>query len=330
MEYRELGTSEIDVSRIAMGLWAISEDDTWGPQDEAQSIDAIHAAIDEGITYFDTAEAYGRGYSEEVLGKAIDGYDREDLVLSTKVWRANLRPADLREACTASLERIGTDYIDVYHVHWPNHDLPLEETIDTLRELREEGTIRTVAVSNFGQADLTDLLELERPVTNQLPYSLLWRAIEHDIRDLCLDHDVGITAYSPLAQGLLVGRWDTPEDVPEGRAQTRWYSSDRPATDHDEPGVEAETFEAIDEIRGICADAGVSTVHAALAWVLSRPGVDTVLVGGRSPEEIRDSARAVDLELGSDMLEELTRVTDELKETLGPNPDMWLSDSRYR
>lgn len=330
MEYRELGTSEIDVSRIGMGLWAISRDETWGPQDEAQSIETIRAAIDAGVTYFDAAEVYGGGYAEEVFGKAIEGYDRDDLVVSTKVWRANLRPDDLRDALWASLERLGTDYVDVYHVHWPSREIPIEETVETLRELREEGTIRAIAVSNFGPRDLDDLLEIERPATNQLPYSLLWRAIEYEIRERCVENDVGITAYSPLAQGLLAGLWDSPEEVPDGRAKTRWYSSDRPATEHDEPGAEEETFETVGKIEEICAEAGVSTVHAALAWVLSRPAVDTVLVGGRSPEEIRDSASAADLELPDETLAELTRVTEDLKETLGSNPDMWMSDSRYR
>ena len=330
MEYRQLGASELEVSAISMGLWAISGDDTWGPQDEAAALEAIDTAIEVGINYFDTAEVYGDGHSERLLGTALAGHDRADVIVSSKVARKNLAPADLYRACEASLERLGTDYIDVYHIHWPNHDVPLAKTIDAMRSLRDDGLIRHIAVSNFGPRDLTDLLTLERPVTNQLPYSLLWRAIEYEIADRCIDHGVGITAYSPLAQGLLVPLWDTPDDVPDGRARTRLFSSDRPMASHGEAGVEDLLFATIKRFTAICEEYAINPIHAALAWTLSRPGVDHVLVGGRSPEEIRESAAAVDCTLPADVTDRLTAATANLMSELGPNPDLWHADSRYR
>jgi aryl-alcohol dehydrogenase-like predicted oxidoreductase len=329
MRYTELGESGIEVSTVSMGLWAISNDETWGPQDENNSIEAIRTAIDVGINFFDTAEAYGGGYSEEVLGKALEGHDREDVVVATKASPNNLRPEDLREALEGSLERLDTDYVDIYYLHYANPDVPIEDTAETLRNLREEGKIRAPAVSNFGPRDLTEILDHVHVVTNQLPYSLLWRPIEHELLDLCAESDVGVTCYSPLAQGLLADIWASPDEVPDGRARTRLYSRDRPMADHDETGVEKEVFEALDRIREICREEEITMVHAALAWVLARPGVSNILVGGRNPAEVRDSAKATEVDLGDDVLDRLTAATDPVKRALDENPDPWESNSRY-
>lgn len=330
MDYCTLGTSDIAVSEISMGLWWISRDETWSPADEDAAIDTIHAAIDAGVNYFDTAERYDDGYSEKVLGKALADRDRDDVYVSTKVRSSNLRPSDLREACEASLDRLQMDYIDVYHIHWPNHGVSLADTMETMRELRQEGKIREIGISNFGPRDLQETCSVGQPITNQLPYSLLWRPIEHEIRDRCQEHEVGITCYSPLAQGLLVPLWEAPDEVPDTPAMTRLFSGDRPQSLHDESGAERETFQTLDRIQMLCDEADISMVQAALAWVLSRPGVDHVLVGGRTPEEIQENVRASEVSVSDKLLQRLTAATEELKKTIGPNPDMWYSESRYR
>jgi len=330
MEYRTIGQTSIEVSEIAMGLWGVSGGDVWGDQAERDAIDAIHAAIDEGVTFFDTAEGYGDGYSEELLGKALETRDRDDLVVATKVSAGNLRPEDLKSACERSLERLNTDYVDVYYVHWPNRDVPLRETMRAMRELRDEGRIRAIGVSNFGQRDLRAALEHAPVAVNQLPYSLLWRTIENGLLGTYLENGVSVTSYSSLCLGLLTGKFRTPGDVPDGRARTRHFSPERPGTRHDGPGLEAETFATIDAIREVASDCDVDMTKLALAWLLSRPGLTSAVVGARNPEQARDNAAAADLSLSGETVAALDRATADLKEALGSNHDMYQTDSRYQ
>jgi aryl-alcohol dehydrogenase-like predicted oxidoreductase len=332
MEYRKLGTTDIEVSVVAMGCWAIAGDATWGDQDEADSIATIHTALDEGVNFFDTAESYGDGYSEEVVGRALKDR-RTEAIIASKVSASNLRPADLRAACEASLGRLQTDYIDLYQIHWPNWDLSIEEAYETLKDLQAEGKTRAIGVCNFGQQDFTELLEVGDVATNQLPYNLLWRAIEFEIQPICVEHKVGILPYSPLMQGLLTGKFGSPDEVPESRARTRHYSSEKRAqTRHGESGQEVETFAAVERIRGICDRIGAPMAQVALAWLLAQPAVTSVLAGARHPRQITENAQAAELELSDEIVAELTAATDELKQRFGPNPDMWQSEenSRYR
>lgn len=329
MQYRRLGTSDIEVSAIAMGCWAFAGDMTWGPQEDRESIAAVHAALDVGVTLFDTAEGYGDGSSEEVLGRALEGR-RDRAVIATKVSAEHLAPADLRASCEASLRRLRTDVIDLYQIHWPSREIPLADTVPALQALREEGKIRAYGVSNFGVGDLGDLLSLTPCTSNQLPYSLLWRAIEFGIRDVCIANDVSIIVYSPLEQGLLTGKYAGPDEVPAGRARNRFFSGDRPLARHGEPGHEEETFATIDRIRTIADGAGISMADLALAWLLEQPGVTSVLAGSRRPEQIIQNAKAAPIELTDDVLAALDEATTPLKEALGPNPDHYQVESRYR
>lgn len=331
MIYTRLGRTEIRVSRVAMGCWALAGDFNWGSQEDAESIATVHAALEAGINFFDTAEAYGAGRSEEVLGRALEGH-RSDVVLATKVDDAHLSREELIRACEGSLRRLRTDYIDLYQLHWPSRTVPLTETLEALDRLQREGKIRAVGVCNFGVGDLEDLLEVGRCQTDQLPYSLLARAIEYEIQPKCLDEGIGILAYSPLMQGLLTGKFASPDEVPEGRARTRHFSRERPGTRHGEPGCEGATFAAIDEIQELCDELGVPMAQVALAWVLAQPGVTSVLAGARHPEQIVETAQAAALNLAPEVLERLTRITEEVKRALGPHPDPWEApaDSRFR
>jgi aryl-alcohol dehydrogenase-like predicted oxidoreductase len=331
MIYTRLGRTEIMVSRVAMGCWALAGDFNWGSQEDAESIATVHAALEAGINFFDTAEAYGAGRSEEVLGRALEGH-RSDVVLATKVDDAHLSREELIRACEGSLRRLRTDYIDLYQLHWPSRTVPLAETLEALDRLQREGKIRAVGVCNFGVGDLEDLLEVGRCQTDQLPYSLLARAIEYEIQPKCLDEGIGILAYSPLMQGLLTGKFASPDEVPEGRARTRHFSRERPGTRHGEPGCEGATFAAIDEIQELCDELGVPMAQVALAWVLAQPGVTSVLAGARHPEQIVETAQAAALNLAPEVLERLTRITEEVKRALGPHPDPWEApaDSRFR
>ncbi len=329
MRYRRLGKTDIEVSSVAMGCWALADEATWGPQAESDSTATIGAALDVGVNLFDTAEGYGAGESERVLGRALAGR-RHEAVVATKVSRANLSGDGVRRACERSLQRLQTDYIDLYQIHWPSRTIALDETMTALESLREQGKVRAIGVCNFGVQDLSDLLEVGRVETNQLPYSLLWRAIEYEIQPKCVEAGLGILCYSPLIQGLLTGKFASPDEVPEGRARTRLFSGDRSQTRHGEAGCEAETFAAIEGIRRIGEEIGEPMAKLAVAWLLHRPGVTSVITGARRPDQIVQTAQAADLELASEIVDRLAKITDEVKRAMGPNPDMWQSESRFR
>ena len=329
MKYRKLGSTDIDISTIIMGCWAIGGGYTWGDQDEKDSIDTIRAAIDVGINMFDTAEFYNDGVSEEVLGKGLSG-QREKVMIATKVWPGNLSADKLVQACEGSLRRLQTDYIDLYQIHWPNWDVPLDETMGAMEKLKQAGKIRFIGVSNFGVQDLTEAVSCADIVSNQLVYSLLFRAIEYGILQKCRDSQVGLLAYSPLAQGLLTGKFRGPDEVDDERARVRWFSKERAGTVHDSDGCEKEAFEAVANIKQICDDVGEPMANVALAWVLQQPGVTAVLAGARRPEQVIQNARAVDLELTDDALKRLNDATEDVKKKIGPNADPWRTASRIR
>jgi aryl-alcohol dehydrogenase-like predicted oxidoreductase len=329
MNYRKLGNTDISVSALSMGCWAIASDPMWGPQDEAESAATIHAALDIGVNFFDTAEGYTGGESEAVLGRSLVGR-RQEAVIATKASRTNLSGDEVAQACESSLRRLQTDYIDLYQIHWPSRTVPLEETMEALERLCEQGKVRAIGICNFGVGDLSDLLEIGQVQSNHLPYSLLWRAIEYEIQQACVDENLGMLCYSPLAQGLLAGKFATPDDVPEGRARIRLFSNDRPMARHGDSGCETEVFAALDKIRPICVELDQQMAQVALGWVLHQPGVTSVIAGARTPEQIRRNAEAADLALSPETLAQLAEATKEVKDCIGPNPDLWQSVSRFR
>ena len=329
MEYRKLGGTDIDVSVFALGCWPFAGGAVWGDQDDDVSIATVHAALDAGINFFDTAEGYEKGHSERVLGRGLEGR-RDEAVIATKVSAGHLKPSDIVKACEQSLVNLRTDYIDLYQIHWPNWEVPIEVSWQALEELKASGKVRALGVSNFGIQDLGDLLDVGQVETNQLNYGLLWRVVEHEILPLCDNHKVGLICYSPLAQGLLTGRYASADEVPEGLARTRWYSKDRAQASHGEDGCEADVFEALDRIREICEGVGQSMATVALAWVKQQKGVTSILVGSRSPEELNWNLPAIGLELSDEVIAELCAVTETVKEKIGLNPDPWMSQSRMR
>ncbi len=339
MEYRTLGQTDIQVSAIALGCWAFAGDETWGPQEDDDSIATVHAALDLGISFFDTAEGYGAGRSEEALGRALQGR-REEAIIATKVSPNHLDAKELVRACERSLKYLGTDYIDLYQVHWPSRTVQLDETLAAMEKLRDAGKIRAIGVCNFGPGDMATLRRAGRAETNQLPYNLLWRVIEREIQPLCVEQGMGILCYSPMAQGLLTGKFSSLDEVPDGRARTRHYSSRRVGARHGEPGCEVETLATMRRIAAICDDLGQpmagDQIAVSLAWVLRQAGVASVLAGARRPEQIRANAGAIDgdqiADLDEDTMWALTEATEPLTECLGANPDPYQGsgNSRYR
>jgi myo-inositol catabolism protein IolS len=329
MKYTKIGKTDLDVSSIVMGCWAIGGGFTWGHQDEKDSIETIRAAVDLGVNFFDTAEFYNEGHSEKVVGLGLKGV-REKVCIATKVWSENLTYDKVIRACEGSLKRLKTDYLDLYQIHWPNPEIPVDESLKAMVELKESGKIRYIGVSNFGVRDLTEAIKYADVVTNQLAYSLLFRAIEFEIMPACIKSRVGILAYSPLAQGVLTGKFKNLASIDDDRARMRFYSKNRPQTVHDEPGCEQEVEEAIQDIRKICEDINEPMANVALAWALQQPGITGVLAGARNAGQMETNVEAVDLTLSEETLSQLNEATETVKSIIGANADPWRTASRIR
>jgi myo-inositol catabolism protein IolS len=329
VKYTNLGNSDLKVSAMAFGAWQIGDPKYWGPDDEADGVAAVGAAIDAGINFFDTAEGYGDGESEKALGRAL-GDRRSEVVIASKVSPTNCAPDKLRASCEASLERLGTDFLDLYQVHWPPRDVHFEDTYAALVRLREEGKIRAIGVSNFGKIDLPAWLDTGDCVSNQLGYNLLFRSIEFDVVPLCLENNIGIMAYMPLLQGILAGKYATVDDIPEARRRTRHFSRERSGTRHDEDGCEDLTIAAIAGIGDVANEIGASMADVAIAWTMAQPAVASVLVGARNPKQVQRNAAAADLDLDDATIAKLNAMTDPIKNNLGPRIDMWESEANSR
>ncbi len=329
MQYRKLGNTDIDVSVLALGCWPFAGGSAWGPTDDNVSIQTIHAALDQGINFLDTAEGYEKGHSERVVGRGLQGH-RERAIVATKVSPSHLAKADVVAACEESLRNLQTDYIDLYQIHWPNHDVPLAETVEALSQLKQQGKIRAIGVSNFAVEDLTEMLSLGECQTDQLPYSLLWRVVEREIKPLCEANSVGLICYSSLMQGLLSGRYASAEEVPDYLARTRLYRGSRAAADHDEAGCEEEVFSALAQIQAVADELERSMAEVSLAWVRQQSGVLSFLVGARTPDELSWNLPSLELTLDDHTLARLNQITEPIKDKLGNNPDMWMSESRMR
>jgi aryl-alcohol dehydrogenase-like predicted oxidoreductase len=329
MQYRQLGDTDIRVSSVALGCWSLIGDANWGEQSRSDSCAAIDAALEAGINLLDTAPVYGNGESETLLGEILQGR-RDRLVIADKVL-GRLDRAHVFAACEQSLRRLQTDRIDLYQVHWPDRETPFAETVAALDTLVRQGKIRCYGVSNFGPADLAAILAAgAQPVTNQMPYSLLWRGIETEVLPCCREKNIGLLSYSSLMQGLLTGKFLNADAVPAGRARTRHFGPERPQTRHHEAGAEEATFAAIDAVRSACRARQLDMAQVALAWVAAQPGVASVLAGARNAAQARTNAAAGALTLDDDMLAVLDRSTARLKSILGANLDPWQSDSRIR
>ena len=330
MNYNYLGKTNIKVSEFALGCWPFAGGSVWGTQDKSDSISTVHAALDNGINFFDTAEGYNDDYhSESILGEALVNR-RDRSVIATKISPPNLLPQKIEEACNNSLKRLSTDYIDLYQIHWPNHDINMEDSINELNKLVDKGKIRSLGVCNFGVDDINEILKLGVFSTDQLPYNLLWRPIEEEILPECKKNNIGIICYSPLAQGLLTGRYRNADEVPDGISRSRLFNKNRPLSNHDDEGCENEVFKCINKIQEIAKTLGEDSAKIALSWVRQQSNITSLLVGARNTKELEMNLSAFEYDLSTELIKELSDLTNNVKLYLGKNPDMWKSDNRMR
>jgi len=328
MIYRELGQSGIRISAITFGAWAIGGF-MWGGSDEKQAIGAIRRGYDLGVTTIDTAPIYGMGLSEELVGKAIQG-NRENYQILTKfgmrwkkagsqkafssdkgfedlwshVYKDGTKESVIQEA-EESLRRLGTDYIDYYQMHWPVDNAPIEETMEALIRLKEQGKIRAAGVCNFSADQLREAEKTIRIEADQVPYSMVRREIEEDLVPWCIEQNVAILAYSPLQRGLLTGK--ITQDYKFGTGDNR------PDTPYFQPGNIKKINAFLEDIKPIADGRNATLSQLALAWTIAQPGITVALAGARNRKQVEDNTGAMELNLSKEEVEEINEKLDRLE-----------------
>jgi aryl-alcohol dehydrogenase-like predicted oxidoreductase len=298
MEFRSLGRSGLKVSEVSYGNWL-----THGSQVEAdQAVACVREALDCGITTFDTADVYAGTRAEAVLGEALKGIKRESYELFTKVYwptgsgqnERGLSRKHIIEGCHASLQRLQTDHVDLYQAHRFDYETPLEETLRAFDDLVRQGKVMYVGVSEWKASEIAaalaiaDEMGLDRLVSNQPQYSALWRVIEAEVVPLCEKEGVSQIVWSPIAQGVLTGKYLPGASLPEGTRAT----DDQGGANMIRRWLTDDVLSAVQELRPLAADAGVSMAQLAVGWTLSNPNVASAIVGASRPEQVRDNAAA--------------------------------------
>jgi len=305
MRYRKLGSSDLEVSEISLGSWLTFSGGVAFEQTRA----CTDAAFEAGINFFDTANVYGQGAAESAWGEILSARPRDSYILATKVWGGmsddpadrGLSAAQIAKQIDASLERLQTDYVDLYQAHRFDPDVPIEETIEAFQQVVASGKARFLGFSEWTPEQIQAAIDIAGPdlfVSSQPQYSMLWQAPEVEIFPLCAANGISQIVWSPLAQGLLTGKYHPGQaPPPDSRAA------------HSEMGASIKlvmndtTLEAVDRLRPIADEAGLSMVELALAWVLRRPELASAIVGASRPEQIHANAKASDIELTPDTLE---------------------------
>jgi aryl-alcohol dehydrogenase-like predicted oxidoreductase len=313
MQHRPLGRTGVSVSQFCLGTMMFG---SWGNPDHDESIRIIHAALDAGINFIDTADVYGAGESEEIVGKALAGR-RDDVVLATKFHnpmgddlnqRGNSRRWIMR-AVEDSLRRLGTDWIDVYQVHRPDPSTDVEETLSALTDLVRQGKVRYIGSSTFPASQIVEAQvaardrNLERFVTEQPPYSILVRGVEADVLPTCARHGIAVMCYSPLAGGWLSGRWrkDTgqQESSRAGRLPERFDLSNP---------YNQRKLDAVEELAQLADQAGLTLIQLAIAFAASHPAITSPLIGPRTMEQLETQLAAADVVLSADVLDRIDEI----------------------
>lgn len=348
MERRLCGDADLELSVLGLGCWQFGDDSYWRPATQPEINQTVARAVDLGITYFDTAEAYADGESERMLGKALEYIPRDRVRIGTKVAPSNAYPDQLVDHCEASLRRLDTEYIDLYMVHWPLNSRSLSyftddpevlgnppeaaEVFDTLEQLQKDGKIRHVGVSNFGMDQMREVLSFDVDIAvNQVAYNLLSRAIESEVLPLCRAEGVGVVGYSTLMQGILADAYPTLDDIPDLRTRTRHFGDDRSKVSrHGEKGAEEAFEQALDKLRDLVKETGYSMAELSIKWPLSQEGVISMLVGSTNPEHLEANVRAVREPLPEDVRQRIDEITRPVKEELGWSIDYYEGEDQSR
>ncbi|SEC43933.1 aldo/keto reductase family protein [Paenibacillus sp. GP183] len=319
MKYRNLGRSGLKVSEIALGSWL-----TYGTAVEKQTaIDCIKFAFENGINFFDTANAYNLGASEIVVGEALKDFSRESYVIATKVYfpmgkgpnDKGLSRKHILEQCEASLKRLGVEYIDLYQCHRFDPEVPLEETLRALNDLITQGKVLYAGVSEWSAAQITDAVHIGRDlnlrplISNQPIYNMLVRYIEKEVLPTCEKEGLGQIVFSPLAQGILSGKYKAGQAVPvDSRAANsdinRWISS----------YLKDDVLQCVGKLESVAANIGLTLSQLAIAWVLRQPGVSSAIVGASRLSQLEENVRASKVQLTPDVQKAINTILEEIND----------------
>jgi aryl-alcohol dehydrogenase-like predicted oxidoreductase len=332
MEHRPLGRTGVSVSKLCLGAMMFGD---WGNKDHDESIRIIHRALDAGINFVDTADVYSQGESEVIVGKALAGSRRDDVVLATKVWGAmgddlNRRGTSRRwiiRELEDSLTRLGTDWIDLYQIHRFEPEVEIEETLGALSDLVEQGKVRYIGSSTFPPSAIVEAQwaarerGLQRYVCEQPPYSMLARGIEADVLPTCARYGMGVISWSPLSGGWLTGRWrkDADDPTPTSYARQRLtvrYDLSLPANQR--------KLEAAEALAQLADEAGMSLIEMAIAFVINHPAVTAAIIGPRTMEQLESQLPAADAELSQDVLDRIDEIVSP-GTNINPADGGWLS-----
>ncbi|QCC48593.1 aldo/keto reductase [Halobellus limi] len=310
MEYTTLGETGLEVSRLALGCMNFGSGEPWMIDDEEQSREIIDRALDLGINFLDTANVYSRGESEEIVGRAIEEYDRSELVVATKVYHrmregpngAGLSRKHVLDQAEASLDRLGTDYIDLYQIHRWDDDTPVHETLSALDHLVEEGVVRYVGASTMPAWKFTralyaaDVENYERFVSMQPEYNAVDRHEEANVLPACAAEGIGVLPWSPLAGGFLTGKYERDEEPDSGRAATDEYTARR---------FTEENWAVLDEIRDIAEAKGATPAQVSIAWLLHKDVVTAPIIGPRRLDHLEENVEALAVSLTDEEIERI-------------------------
>jgi aryl-alcohol dehydrogenase-like predicted oxidoreductase len=318
MEYRKLGDTDLKVSAITFGAWAAGGW-MWGGNDDNEAIEAMTAAYDLGITSIDTAPIYGQGKSEELVGKAIKDLQRDKIQILTKfgmrwdldkgklafksknndgvdidIYKYAGKESIIKE-CEDSLKRLGTDYIDLYQIHWPDVTTPIEQTMEALLKLKQQGKIREAGVCNYNAQQMAEASKTIDLASNQVPFSMVNRGIGDELIPYCIEHRKGILAYSPLERGLLTGKMKPGQKFNEGdhRANVKFFK--------DENIKRTDDF--LQKIKPLADEKGATLGQLVIRWTIEHPGITVALVGARNAGQSKQNAKAIDVKLSGEEIE---------------------------
>ncbi len=304
MKYNKIPYTDLNISAVGFGTWALG-DAFFGKVDDQQSVEAIQSGIDHGINFIDTAPAYGAGHAEKVVGQAIKGR-RDKVIIATKLgiertkddFLNNLKPERIYQEIDESLERLGVNQIDLYQIHWPDPDTPLEESVEALMKIKEQGKFRYLGVSNFTPELLDEIRSMTEIVSLQPQYSLLRRQAEETVIPYCQENDLGIISYGTLAGGILTGKFKNIPDFDEKDNRFMFYNFFK------EPEwSKIQNF--LDVLREIAKERNVPVVQVTINWTIQQIGITSALVGAKNPEQIKINAQAADFELDGEELERI-------------------------
>jgi aryl-alcohol dehydrogenase-like predicted oxidoreductase len=328
MEHRVLGRTGLSVSKLCLGAMMFG---SWGNPDHTESIRIIHAALDAGINFIDTADVYGQGESEEIVGKALADGRRDHVILATKFHNAmgedpneqgNSRRWIIR-AVEDSLRRLGTDWIDLYQIHRPDPRTDIDETLSALSDLVHQGKVRYIGSSTFPASQIVEAQwiardrQLQRLVTEQPPYSILVRAVEADVLPTCQRHGMAVMSYSPLTGGWLSGRWR--KDAGQQASSRADRLPER--FDLSQP-TNQRKLDAVEQLAQLADEAGITLIQLAIAFVLNHPAITAALIGPRTMEQLEGQLAAADVELSDDVLDRIDQ-TVAPGTTINPADNSW-------